>query len=448
MPLKNTPPLRLAWFVWGLGAVFYLMGFFQRVSPAVMTTELMRDFSISAAALGNLSAFYFYSYVAMQIPTGILADTLGPRRLLTAGTLVAGLGTVVFALAQNIHWAYAGRFLIGGSVAVAFVALLKLADSWFPPHRYAMVSGMALFSGIVGAVFAGPPLRLMVNHFSWRSVTLGTALLTFGIGAAIWLFVRDYPHQRGYTDITPPPRSSTTLTLSSVLGGIFKTIACPNIVLLFFIPGGIVGCVLTFSGLWGVPFLTTHHGLPAEQASILTSAVLVAWAVGGPFFGWLSDRMGRRKPIYIAGCALALTGWITGLYIDGLPLSVRASILVATGFCSGCMIISFAFVKESVPPDLAGTVSGVINMGVMLGPMVLQPAVGWMLDHKWQGKTFAGVRIYPLDAYQSGFSLMVAWTALALLLLLFTRETHCRRLASENRNNGIREDDSRSSMDR
>jgi MFS family permease len=166
MHLDHSSPQRAAWFVWGLGALFYLMGFFHRVAPAVMTEELMREFNINAAALGNLSAFYFYSYVAMQIPTGILADTWGPRRLLTIGSLVAGIGTLLFALAPQIIWANLGRLLIGGSVAVAFVGLLKVANNWFPPPHYAMVSGVALFFGIIGAVFAGTPLRLLLNHYS------------------------------------------------------------------------------------------------------------------------------------------------------------------------------------------------------------------------------------------------------------------------------------------
>ena len=97
----GEPPLTLAWLIWGLGALFYLAGFFQRVAPAVMTEELMRDFHISASGLGHLSGLYFYAYVAMQIPTGILADTLGPRKLLTAGCLVAGLGTLLFALSPG-----------------------------------------------------------------------------------------------------------------------------------------------------------------------------------------------------------------------------------------------------------------------------------------------------------------------------------------------------------
>ncbi|CAB5080051.1 Uncharacterized MFS-type transporter [Olavius algarvensis associated proteobacterium Delta 3] len=413
--------------MWGLGALFYLMGFFQRVAPAVMTEELMREFQISAAALGNLSAYYFYSYAAMQIPTGIISDRWGPRRLLSTGATIAGIGTMMFALSSAILWAGIGRFLIGGSVAVAFVGCLKLANCWFPPRYYAMVSGMALFFGIIGAVFAGPPLRLLMDHFSWRSIIVASAIVTFGIAAAIWIFVRDYPTEKGYSDMVIGPQTCTVDSREPILSGIVEVFRYRNTALLFVIPGAVVGSVLTFSGLWGVPFLTTHHHLPTSQAAVLTSAVLVAWAIGGPLFGWLSDRWGNRKRLYIVGLALMFLGWGVALFINDLPFYVLVGALLVAGFSSGCMIISFAFAKESVPGRLAGTISGVVNMGTMTGPMLLQPAVGWMLDQKWQGQMQAGVRVYGQEAYQAGFSLMLAWILLSLVLLFFTRETHCRQ---------------------
>ncbi len=429
----TTPPLRAAWLVWGLGALLYLMGFFQRVAPAVMTAELMGDFGISAAGLGNLSAFYFYSYVAMQIPTGVLADRWGPRRLLAAGAFVAGLGTLLFALADDIIWAGAGRLLIGGSVAVAFVGLLKVAGNWFPPRLFALVSGLALFCGIVGAVFAGPPLRLLMSMYSWRSIIAGSAVFTFIICAAIWFYVRDTPREKGYADFQQPGTSPTGNSQPGIFGGIVEVFRYPNTWLLCVIPGGSVGCVLTFSGLWGVPYLATHHHLTTTGASVLSSALMVAWAVGGPTFGWFSDRFGRRKPLYLLGFGLSLAGWAGIIFLNDLPIPLLAGLLVLTGFCSGCMIISFAYVKESVPLNLAGTVSGVVNMGVMMGPMILQPAVGWILDRNWQGLMVDGVRVYPLSAYQAGFSLMLAWLALGFVLLFFTRETNCRQVIYEDK---------------
>ncbi|MFP3981808.1 MAG: MFS transporter [Desulfobacterales bacterium] len=422
------PPVRVSWVMWGLAALFYLMGFFQRVAPAVMTYELMQDFGISATVLGHLSALYFYSYVAMQIPTGILADLWGPRRLLTTGATVAGLGTVLFAAAPGIFWAGTGRLLIGGSVAVAFVGLLKLAANWFPPRRFAAVTGMALFFGIIGAVSAGPPLRLLMNQFSWRSIMLAVAAVTLGIGAMIWVFVRDEPADKGYANLAAPEQDADGNGVSrNIIKKLAAVFAYRNTYLLFFIPAGIVGATLSFAGLWGVPYLSTHYRMSTSEASLLTSALLVAWAVGGPVFGWLSDLLGRRKPLYILGCGLCLAGWTVLFFAPDLSFYALFSALVATGFCSGCMVLSFAFIKESLPFRLAGTASGVINMGVMAGPMLLQPAVGWVLDKSWQGGISGGVRVYALASYQKGFSLMLAWVGLSLVLLFFTRETWCRQ---------------------
>jgi len=428
--MKATAPINIAWFVWGLGALFYMLGFFQRVAPAVMTEELMRDFNISAAALGNLSGFYFYSYLIMQIPTGILADTWGPRRLLTLGALVAGTGILLFALAPQIIWAYIGRFLVGGSVAVAFVGCLKVSTSWFPPHYFAMISGTALLTGLVGAILAGTPLRLLMNFFSWRTLFLLSAAVSFLIGGAIWVFVRDFPSEKGYADFAASARASDKKSRRQLIGGIFEVFKHKNTTPLFFVPGGIVGCLLTFCGLWGVPFLKAHYGLPTHQAAALTSAALVAWGVGGPFFGWLSDRVGRRKSVYIAGYAVMLFGCSVVFFVPGLPLPVLIAALILTGFSAGCVILTFAFAKESVPVSLAGTISGVMNMGHMIGPTLMQPAVGWMLDLKWQGDLLNGVRVYSLGTYQAGFALMIVWAVLSLSCLFLTRETYCKQAVS------------------
>lgn len=423
MSHPELPPARLAWTIWGLGAALYLFAFFQRVAPAVMTSELSLDFALSASALGNLSAFYFYSYVAMQIPTGILADNLGPRRLLTAGAMVAGLGTLFFAFSNDLILASIGRFLIGGSVAVAFVCMLKLAHHWFIPRHFALASGMALFIGIVGAVFAGVPLHLLVESYGWRTVMAVSALFPFLVGLLIWFFVRDDPAEWGYKSHVHPESNPQKKTWAAALSGLVQVFRYRNSWLLAIVPGGIVGSILAFAGLWGVPFLTTHHGLSKSDAAALCSAMLIAWAIGGPTFGALSDRIGLRKPLYILGCALMALGWGLVVAFPMMPIMLLMILLLVIGFASGCMIIGFAFAKETVPGRLAGTVSGVVNMGVMMGPMLLQPAVGWMLDRGWQTELLDGVPVFGISAYQSGFLLMALWAFASFVLILFSEET-------------------------
>jgi sugar phosphate permease len=422
---RTYPPARLAWTVWGLGATLYLVGFYQRVAPAVITRELSAEFGLSATALGNLSAFYFFTYVAMQVPTGIAADRWGPRRLLTAGAFVAALGTLLFGLAPTFAVASAGRLLVGGSVAVAFVGMLKLASHWFPARQFALLSGMALLTGIVGAVFAGVPLRLAVDRFGWRPAMLASALVTFALAAAIWTVVRDDPEEKGHESHSAHLRGSAPATAG---GGLREVLRYRNTWLLSFVPAGVAGTLLAFAGLWGVPYLTTAYGMTTSEAAGATTTVLVGWALGGPVFGAASDRIGRRKPLYVAGLAVITAAWALLLFAT-LPRPLLAVLLAVAGFFSGCMMQGFAFAKESVPPALAGTVSGVVNTGVMVGPLVLQPSVGWVLDRFWGGAVQGGARVYEVSAYRAGFVLMLAWLALSLLAVLFTRETRCRQTA-------------------
>lgn len=418
------PPPRLAWTVWGLGALLYLFAFYQRVAPAVMTDQLMAEFAIGGAALGNLSAFYFYAYVAMQIPTGVLADRWGPRRVLAAGAGVAAIGSLLFAFAPSFGWAGFGRLLVGASVAVGFVSTLKLASHWFPPRKYALASGMALFFGVTGGVMAGVPLRLLVENFGWRMVMGSAGVFAALLCIAIWLLVRDDPTERGHASHHPLDNKSHAH--APILRGIVEVFSYRNIWLLMLAPIGFSGAVLTFGGLWGVPWLRQVHGLDPKAAAAVTSILLAAWALGGPLLGNWSEKLGRRKPLYLISGALATAGWAGVIFLP-LPLWLMIPLLVVIGFASGNIIIGFAWAKESVPLRLMGTASGVVNMGPLLGGVLLQPGIGWLLDKYWNGAEEAGVRLYDAATWQTGFTLLFATVLIALLLVPFIRETHCRQ---------------------
>lgn len=424
----NAPPISLAWLVWGLGAVLYFVSFYQRVAPAVITNELSSAFALTAAGLGNLSAFYFYSYVAMQIPTGILADRFGPRIVLTVGGALAALGTAVFAAAETSTVANIGRLLIGGAVGVAFVAMLKLSSSWMPARQFALASSLSLVVGVVGAVSAGAPLRLLVDLFGWRDVMWASAGFTLLVAVAAWLIVRDDPREKGF--------ASYTSTMSSHAGqmsawqGLKAVLGYRNVVLLYFLAGSMTGIVLTFAGLWGVPFLTTHFEVSQTRAAMMCSAMMVWWALGSVAFGMLSDRLKRRKLPLCYGIAFAALSWAWLIYERSWSNMQLAILLSAIGFCAGSFIIVFAFAKESVPIHLAGTVSGVANTGVIQGPMFMQPLVGVALDHSWNASTgvlMNGKRLFEWSAYSQAFTMILVWTVLSLVLLAFTRETHCRQ---------------------
>jgi MFS family permease len=423
----KTPPASLAWLAWGLGAAFYLIAFYQRVAPAVMTGELSRDFALTGAALGNLSAFYFYSYVAVQVPTGLLADRFGPRRVLASGGAIMALGTLLFALAPDVAYANAGRLLIGAAGGVAFVSMLKLASHWMPFRRFAFASGLALLTGTLGATLAGAPLRAAVDAFGWRPVMVASAAMTALVAAAIWVVVRDDPSERGYASYFPAEAGAANAP--SVWTQLREVFRYRNAWLILAIPGGSSAILLTFAGLWGVPFLVSQHGFGAREAAATASAMLIAWALGGLAYGALSQRLGRRKPVMMAGLALTLGLWSLVIFVPGFGPAALVAILLALAFAAGGAVLSFPFARESLPARLGGTVSGVANMGMMLGGMLMQPLVGVVLDRRWGGAMADGARVYDFSAFQWGFSMMLAWGLVSLVLLALARETHCRPFA-------------------
>jgi len=416
-----------SWVVWGIAALFYLTGFYQRVSPAVMTSELMRDFGLGAKNLGSLSAFYFYFYVVMQVPAGVLIDSWGARKLLFWGALSAAGGTFLFGATANFAAACVGRAIVGGATAAGWLVLLKLATHWFPARRFAMLSGLGLFFGNLGALIAQVPLRLLIEKFGWRNVVQGSAGIILGVCLLVFLAVRNDPTEAGLQSFAPPAlQNPEKRTMRGLLSGFQKVFAYRNTWFIFLAQGGIVGPILAFTGLWGTPFLKARYGLATAQAAAVCSVMIICWAVASPLAGAVSDRIGRRKPIYLFGAVVSAAGWIAISYLDGLPLPAFVGVAALTSLASGAVVLGFAYAKESVPVHFLGTVCGAINIGNMIGPMLLQPGIGQMLERNWTGQMANGARLYGLPAYHTAFFLIAAWAVTSCLLIAATRETFCK----------------------
>lgn len=427
---RPYPPTWLAWSVWGTAAVFYLAVFFLRAAPAVMTSELMRDFHIGAASLGNLSAFYFYFYVAMQIPIGTLTGTWGPRKLLVCGALLAASGQFLFGTTDHLAIACAGRAIIGGSTAVGWLVTLRLAAHWFPQNRFGMVSGLGLLFGNLGALFAQVPLRVAVEHFGWRGTAVGSAAAIFGLGLLAWILVRDDPGQRNLQSYAPPElRNQEKATLKGIFHSMRSVFSCRNTWLILIAQGGMVGPIMTFTGLWGPPFLKARFGLDTKAAATICSIMIVFWAAASPVFGAFSDKIGKRKPPYLIGSLVCALGWIAMFYVRELPLAAFTVVAALTSFATGCVIIAFAYGRESVPAQHMGTSTACTNIGNMLGNVLLQPGIGLLLDRNWSGAMVNGSRVYTAAAYQAGFVPIIAWALLSSAAIMLTAETRCRQSA-------------------
>lgn len=427
------PPALLAFLMWAMAVSFYLFGFFHRVTPAVLTSELMHDFSLTAAMLGNLSAFYFYFYAGMQIPTGVLVDRYGPRKILATGALIGGIGALMFAFADSYISSAVGRGLIGGTVAVAWVSMLKLSAHWFDARRLGMVTGVSLAIGTMGAVLAGLPLRALSDVVGWRNVIGASGTIALALALIIFLLMRDDPSERGFKSYAPPDPHANRASLSSILKGMGEIWRYRNVALLFWVPSGLCGAFLTFAGLWGVPFFVQQHGLTAKSASLITSGMLIAFSCGGVLLGMLSDKLRKRKFPFVLGGLGVVLGFGALCIVPDAPLIILVPLLLVGAFGSGSMVIVFLYAKESAPVRLSGTVAGAVNMGVMVGPLAQQPVIGWILDRYWGGAFSQGARLYEMQAYKLAFAFLFVWVLTAFVALLFTKESNGLQYCEKSR---------------
>ncbi len=422
----QPPPLRLALLMWALAAAAYMAGFFLRVTPGVLNAQLVRAFGLNAAQLGNLASFYFYFYAASQIPTGIANDRWGPKALIVFGTCVTGLGTLLFAAAPSLAVALLARGLIGLGHGVAWVSLLEISARWFAPRVFGTMSGLSLSAGTLGAVLAQAPLLALTHRIGWRAslALVGVACLAFSVLA--WRVIRNAPHERGWRDWLPPQAPHDA---GQVWRGLREVWHWRNTGLLFVAPSGVCGAFLTFTTLWGTPFLVQQRGFSPARASWVIAAMLVAFSAGGVAWGRLSDRLQRRKAPYLVGALATSAGFALLTFWPRAPTALLLATLTVSAWGSGAMVVGFAWAKESVPARLAGTATGVHNTGVMVGALLQLPLLGWVLDTLWGGRHVGAVRVYGQHAFQAAFGVLLAWVLVALVCVALAGETRARPLA-------------------
>jgi len=377
-PSPDRHFLRTRRLILGVVLASYVLSFFHRTAPASIAGELTRAFDIPRAVLGTLAATYFYVYTLLQIPVGVLADTFGPRRLLTAGSLVAGAGSLLFAFAPVWEIAAAGRTLVGVGVSVAFIAVLKVNAVWFPANRFATLNGATMFAGNMGAVIAGAPLAWVVTQASWRGVFVALAALSVALGIASWFVVRDRPEDVGFAPVNPGkegggPRQAWTLALRQVLA---NPATWPG----FFVNLGIGGSFLAFAGLWAVPYLVEVHGMGQVAAAQHASALLLGVAMGALLIGAVSDRLGSRRGVMRIYALLYTLSWTPWVLNVRWPLPATLAWFALMGLLIPGFTLTWAVAKEVNRPEHSGIATSVVNVGVFLGTGLLQPLIGWQLD--------------------------------------------------------------------
>jgi MFS family permease len=348
------------------------------------------------------------------------------------GSLVAGLGSILFGLAGDFAMASVGRFLVGLGVSVVFVGLMRSNAFWFSDRHYGRVSGLTLLLGNLGSIMAAAPLAWALGFFSWREIFVGIGGMSLLMALVTWLFVRNQPQEAGFPSVREmeglPAHARAHPHWPAALKAVYGNLtAWPG----FWVNLGVTGNMFSFVGLWGVPLLQDVHGLARTEASLYTTISLISFAVGCLFMGWLSDHLGLRRPVILATGLLSAAAWLCLLLLDWGPGASGYLLYGLLGLGASGFVLTYAAVKEVCAPSSAGMAIALVNTGLFLGAAIMQPVFGWVLDLTWDGQLADGLRRYAWVDYRNGLWLSFGFAVLAVLAATRVRETHCRNISGE-----------------
>jgi sugar phosphate permease len=391
-----------AHFIWVGVVLFYLYQYILRVSPGVMSEDLMHAFQIDATGFGTLSAFATLCYALMQVPIGILVDVYGTRRLILASLIMCVGGVSLFASTDSLVIAYIARFLMGCGSACAFLSVSKVINEWFPDTRKGMMMGLTATAGTIGALCGGTPLVWLIEAQGWRN----SLLILAAIGAGVWLInlillPKSHP---GDKEPTPGEESAPLWEI----GDVFRS---RQTWVFAFVAVGIYLGISVIADLWGVPFATQKFGMDKAEAAWMVSFIYIGTCFGCPAFAALSRVVGSIRTMIIIG---ALGVGCTLSYVvfspDISPFMAKAAFF-CIGFFAGAEILCFSGACTLIGPEVAGTMTGFLNCIVTLCGAIVQSNIGVILDYFWDGSlTETGVRLYSTGTYQMAFLVIIILT--------------------------------------
>lgn len=418
---KNKPQWLISaypWLIWMIAASFFFYKYLIQVSPSVMTNDLMQAFQVNGAGLGNLSAFYFYSYLVMQVPVGVLLDRYSPRLLVTAAIFLCSLSTLAFSQTHSLWLACLSRALMGMGAAFAAVSCFKIAALWFAPKRFALVSGMFMTAAMLGAVGGQMPLSVLVQSVGWRAALVWVSVAGAALGVIYFLVIRDKQIKTAH-HVQEKEKVSVLLC---------RIIMNKQAWALSLYSGLAFAPVSVFGGLWGVPFLETAYRLSRTDAAFAISFIFIGFAAGAPFWGWFSDFIRKRKPVLLTGTGSGLLCLIFVLYGPEQHVAMLSVLLFCFGFGASGFFTSFAMIRELFPLILVASVLGIMNTFNSVFEALFEPLVGMILDWTGSGEVVNGIHQFSLQSYSLALMLLPLSLILSLLTLIMIKETNCQTL--------------------
>lgn len=394
----------LPWVMWLFPLLFFAYQFVLRLWPGLMMQHIMTQFSIDASGFGLVAAFYYYGYSGMQIPVALLLDKFGARMILFIFAVLCGLALLLFSYTNNFYLALLSRFLIGAGSAVGFLGVSKVVSEWFESSQYSKMIGLSFSFGLLGAIYGGKPISMLLLSYHWQSIALVLAMMSILIGCCSYFVLRSSKKQLA-TNTQAINIKDLSILLSS---RIIWTLAFANLLM--------VGSLEGFADVWGIPYLVKAYGINQSDAALLVSFIYVGMLFGGPLLAFLSKQFSNYAILTACGIGLAsaftflLSNWTSNWW-------VLTTLFFVIGLMCCYQVIVFSAGAALVSTRYLGVTVAFLNSINMLGGSFFHTIIGKMIDLFWSGAIDPnGIKQYDLVSFQYALGLIPICAAIGALL--------------------------------
>jgi nitrate/nitrite transporter NarK len=388
--------MKRAYTIFLLFVSAYFLSYFFRTANAVIAPNLASDLGLEAAQLGLMTSLFFASFAAIQLPLGLGLDRWGPRWVTPGLMLVGALGSLLFGLGESFGVVALGRALIGVGMGGILMGALRAFGEWFPPQRFATISGVFVGVGSLGALAAATPLAWLNETLGWRTIFVGGAALTAVSAISLMLFTRNTP---------PGVAWQSSVGTSGGLGRIFRDLRYWRLVPL---NAALNGTLLALQGLWAGPYLYDAYGMSALDVGTLLLLLSAGATLGYTAAGWLADRFGLSRVIVIMSAVFIASQVLLAMQ----PVQALLPFLLPVlGLCGAANVAVLAQARQIFPPALSGRALTAVNLFGFSGAFVLQGLMGLVIGVFPRTATGA----YPAHAYSVALGLTAAISSLCLL---------------------------------
>lgn len=424
---------RRSWLIWGVALFAYVVAVMQRTSLGVSGVEAAHRFDVSASALSSLAVVQLIVYAALQIPTGVLLDRVGPKVLIAAGAILMLAGQATLAIAPSIGIAIVGRILVGAGDAVTFISVIRLLASWFRGRILPQVSQWTGNIGQLGQVLSALPLSFLLHRYGWNLTFLSAAALSLVAAVLVVVLLSNGRPTTRPADVASPDRAASRPT---ALRQLRESLARPGTQLGFWSHFVTQSSGTVFSLLWGFPLLTAGLGYPPSTASALLSLIVLTGIVAGPVLGILTARFPMRRSNLVIGIVVMIgVTWSTVLLWPGHPpFWLVITLVVVLGIGGPGSLIGFDFARTFNPMRSLGSANGVVNVGGFLASFVMMYLIGLILDLENTARVARGIAtdVFGWDSFR--IALLVQYLVIGtgmVFLVRARRRTRTRLHADE-----------------